>query len=128
MDPVEKVRIDKWLWSIRLFKSRTLATDALREGKVRINGLAAKPSSTVGVGDIVSVKKDGFNLQYRALQLIEKRVGAPIAATCYEDLTPAEELNKYKVWFETGQVTTTEGQPAARPGTSPLYDTDNVRR
>jgi ribosome-associated heat shock protein Hsp15 len=97
---MEKVRIDKWLWSIRIFKSRTLATDACKGGRVKIDGETAKPSTLLTVGSVVAVKKDGFNLSFKALQLIEKRVGAPIAVTCYEDLTPAEEKNKYQAWFE----------------------------
>ena len=100
MTTPNKVRIDKWLWSIRIFKSRTLATDACREGKVRINGIVVKPSAMIGEGETAVVKKDGFNFEYKALQLIEKRVGAPIAATCYENVTPEAELNKYKMWFE----------------------------
>lgn len=96
---MEKVRIDKWLWSVRIFKSRTIATDACKEGKVKLNGISAKSSQLIQVGDQLEVKKEGFNMQYKVLDLIEKRVGAPIAQACYEDLTPAEELNKYKDWF-----------------------------
>ncbi len=96
---MDKVRIDKWLWSVRIFKSRTIATDACKEGKVKVNGDTAKASHMIQTGDELEVKKEGFNMQYRVLSLIEKRVGAPIAQTCYEDLTPAEELNKYKDWF-----------------------------
>jgi ribosome-associated heat shock protein Hsp15 len=86
-----KVRIDKWLWSIRIFKSRTLATDACKSGKVRIGEEPVKASYLLSENEIVTVKKEGFNLQFRSIQLIEKRVGAPIAVTCYEDVTPEEE-------------------------------------
>lgn len=96
---MDKVRIDKWLWSVRIFKSRTIAADACKEGKVKWNGHAAKSSQLIQAGDRLEVKKEGFNMQYKVLNLIEKRVGAPIAQACYEDLTPAEELNKYKDWF-----------------------------
>ncbi|MBK7935948.1 MAG: RNA-binding S4 domain-containing protein [Lewinellaceae bacterium] len=94
-----KVRIDKWLWSIRIFKSRTLASDACKSGKVKVGDESVKPSFMISEGETVSVKKDGFNFQYRAIQMIEKRVGAPIAITCYEDVTPQEEKNKYNAWF-----------------------------
>ncbi|MCS7036171.1 MAG: RNA-binding S4 domain-containing protein [Saprospiraceae bacterium] len=94
-----KVRVDKWLWSVRIFKSRTLATEACKAGRVRIEGEPLKPSHLIGLGDILTVRKAGFNFQYRVLQVLEKRVGAPIAATCYEDITPAEERNKYNAWF-----------------------------
>jgi ribosome-associated heat shock protein Hsp15 len=96
---MQKVRIDKWLWSVRIFKSRTVATDACKGGKVKINGAAIKPSQQIGVGEVVTVKKEGFGFEFKVLQLIEKRVGAPIAVTCYEDVTPAEEKNKYAEWF-----------------------------
>jgi ribosome-associated heat shock protein Hsp15 len=97
---MDKVRIDKWLWSIRIFKSRTLATDACKGGKVKVGGEAVKPSYLLSVGEIAFVKKDGFTFQLKAVQLIEKRVGAPIAVGCYEDLTPVEEKAKYEAWFE----------------------------
>ena len=99
-----KVRIDKWLWSVRIFKSRTIATDACKEGKVRIGGIPVKASYLLSENEIVTVKKDGFNFQFRSVQLIEKRVGAPIAVTCYEDVTPEEEKNKYKSWFLNGMA------------------------
>ncbi|MCC7506274.1 MAG: RNA-binding S4 domain-containing protein [Saprospiraceae bacterium] len=94
-----KVRIDKWLWSVRIYKSRTLATDACKAGKIKLGEIQAKPAQLVGAGDEVTVRKDGFNFQFRVVQAIEKRVGAPIAVTCYEDLTPPEERNKYQSWF-----------------------------
>ncbi len=95
----DKVRIDKYLWSIRIFKSRTLATDACKEGKVKLHEENAKPSAMVTVGDIIDVIKDGFKLKYKVVQLIEKRVSPILAKPCYEDLTPEEEINKYKSWF-----------------------------
>lgn len=96
---MNKIRIDKWLWSIRIFKSRTLATDACKGGKVKVAGLSVKPSYQLAEGEIVMVKKNGFNFEFRAKTLIEKRVGAAIAVTCYEDVTAAEEKNKYAEWF-----------------------------
>ena len=96
---MNKVRIDKWLWSVRIFKSRTQATTACKAKRVQIDDVIVKPSTFVEVDQIVQVKKEGFNLSFKVLQLIEKRVGAPIAITCYENLTPTEELNKYADWF-----------------------------
>ena len=95
----DKVRVDKWLWSVRIFKSRTIATDECKGGRVKIGGVSLKPSYLISEGEIVEVKKNGFNFTYKLLNLIEKRVGAPIAQTCYEDLTPEAELNKYKDWY-----------------------------
>lgn len=95
----DKVRIDKYLWAIRIFKSRTLSTDACKEGKVKLHEENAKPSALVTIGDIIDVVKDGFKLKYKVVQLIEKRVSPILAKPCYEDLTPEEEINKYKSWF-----------------------------
>jgi len=100
---VNKVRLDKWLWSVRVFKSRSMATDACKSGKVKLASQTAKASSMVSEGQVVEVKKNGFNLTFRVIRLIEKRVSASLASTCIEDLTPSEELTKYKDWF-TGKA------------------------
>jgi ribosome-associated heat shock protein Hsp15 len=115
MANIEKVRVDKWLWSVRIFKSRTQATDACKSGKVQVNNTVAKPSQLIQQGDHLTVKKNGFNLQYKAVELIRKRVGAPIAQTCYEDLTPEEELNKYNDWFVGKGKTEIREKGAGRP-------------
>jgi ribosome-associated heat shock protein Hsp15 len=95
----EKVRIDKYLWAIRIFKSRSISTEACRDGKVRMHDAPVKASAMVSVGNVIDVVKDGFRLKYKVVQLIEKRVSAVLAKPCYEDLTPEEEINKYKNWF-----------------------------
>ena len=99
MADLDKVRIDKWLWSVRIFKSRTVATDEVKSGKVKIDGNPVKASYLLQRGELLEVRKNGFNFQYKVVDLIEKRVGAPLAQKCYEDLTPQEELNKYNAWF-----------------------------
>ena len=96
---MKKVRVDKWLWAIRIFKSRTLAADVCKRNQVKVNGTTAKPSTTVEVGDTVEAKKEGFHMTYKVLKLIDKRVGAPIAVTCYDNLTPEEELSKFQDWY-----------------------------
>lgn len=95
----EKVRVDKWLWSVRIFKSRSQATDACRTSQVKVNGEEIKPSSTVAIDDVISVRKGGFHLTFKVRGLIEKRVSAALAKDCYEDLTPPEERSKFKDWF-----------------------------
>ncbi len=103
MNAVDKVRVDKWLWSVRIFKSRTIAADACKGGKVRINGETVKPSYFLRQSEVVTVRKSGFDFQFKVVTLIQKRVGAPIAVTCYEDLTPEAEKNKYQTWFLAGK-------------------------
>lgn len=95
----KKVRVDKWLWSVRLFKSRTLATKVCKAGKVFLGDDRLKPSHLLVGDEILQVKKNGFNLQIKVVSLIEKRVGAPIAVTCYENLTSEEEMNKFNDWY-----------------------------
>lgn len=112
---LDKVRIDKWLWSVRIFKSRTLATDACKSGKVKIGGAAVKPSYLVSREELIEVRKNGFNFQFRVLELIQKRVGAPIAQQCYEDLTPEEELQKYNSWFVGKAAAEKREKGAGRP-------------
>ena len=125
---MNKVRIDKWLWSVRIFKSRTIATDACKGGKVKVGAVSVKASFLVGEGDVVQVKKEGFSFQYRVITLIEKRVGAPIAVTCYEDITPAEERNKYLDWFQNASPTTEKREKGTgRPTKRDRRDMDNFK-
>ncbi len=95
----DKMRVDKWLWCVRIFKSRTIAIDACKAGKVKAGGAVVKPSHLVQPGDLIEVRKNGFNFQFKVLELLKSRVSAPIAQTCFSNLTPEEELNKYNDWF-----------------------------
>lgn len=112
---MDKVRVDKWLWSVRVFKSRTLATDACKSGKVKLGGHSLKPSYLIQRGDQLEVKKNGFDLQFKVIDLIQKRVSAPLAQVCYEDLTPAEEMNKYQNWFVGKSASEKREKGAGRP-------------
>ena len=96
---MKKVRIDKWLWSVRIFKSRSLATEACKSGKVKIEDKSVKPSYLVTREEVVTVRKNGFNLVFKVVDLIDKRVSFTLAEPCYENLTPADELSKYQDWF-----------------------------
>ena len=128
MGQLEKVRVDKWLWSVRIFKSRTIATDACKSGKVKIDDTTVKASQTIQRGDILEVRKDGFLFQYKVVGLIEKRVGAPIAQTCYEDLTPEEELNKYKAWFIGKAAAEQREKGAGRPTKRERRDIERFKK
>ena len=96
---LHKVRVDKWLWAVRIFKSRTLAADVVKQGHVKLRGKTLKPSSTIERGDELRVRRNGYDMQYRVVDLLQKRVGAPVAVTCYEDITPEEELRKFDEWY-----------------------------
>lgn len=86
-----EARIDKWLWAARIYKTRTLASDACKNGRITINGAPAKPSRTVKVGDQVGVKKSPITYSFRVLQTIEKRVGAKLLPEVFENVTPPEQ-------------------------------------
>ena len=81
-------RVDRWLWAVRMTKTRSLATDACRGGHVRVNGQPAKPAATVRVGDRVVATLAGRPWVLEVARLIDKRVGAPLAAECYVDHSP----------------------------------------
>jgi ribosome-associated heat shock protein Hsp15 len=88
MEPVE-VRLDVWVSSVRLFKTRSAASSACRGGHVAVNGRKAKPSTLVQLGDRITAVTPGGERIVVIRRLIEKRVGATVAVTCFEDLTPA---------------------------------------
>lgn len=96
MSALQKIRIDKWLWAVRMFKTRSLASEACAAGKIKVDGDSVKASYLLKVGQTVHINRQGERSVLKALQLIEKRVGAPLAAQCYEDLTPPEEKDKLK--------------------------------
>lgn len=98
---MSEVRIDKYLWAIRVYKTRTDATDACKGGKIRINGLDIKPSKTVKVGDIITARKGSVTYTYKVLDLLEKRVGAKLVENYALNQTPAEELEKLRAPIET---------------------------
>lgn len=96
-----EVRIDKYLWSIRVFKTRSEATDACKGGKIRINGADTKPSKMVKVGDTIVARKGAVTYTYKVLDLIDKRQGPKLVPNYAENLTPPEELAKLRAPVET---------------------------
>ncbi|MCF8359730.1 MAG: RNA-binding S4 domain-containing protein [Prolixibacteraceae bacterium] len=97
------VRIDKWLWAVRVYKTRSMASEACRKGRVVIDGIEVKPSREVHAGTVVEVKKQPVVYRYKVLQVTEKRMGAKLVPEFMEDITPAEnleilEMQKYMQW------------------------------
>ena len=111
---MEDVRIDKYLWSIRAFKTRSDATTACNGGKVRLNGADVKPSKPVRVGDTIVVRKGAVTYTYKVLALVDKRQGPKLVPEYAENLTPQEELDKLRAPVETFFLKETE-EPAVRP-------------
>ena len=91
------VRIDKYLWAVRLFKTRSQAADACKKGKVLINGLTVKPSREINVDDVFELKKNPVIYKYKVKELLSNRVGAKLVAQYLEDITPSDELFKLEV-------------------------------
>jgi ribosome-associated heat shock protein Hsp15 len=91
------VRIDKYLWAVRLYKTRTLASEACKKGKITVDDMPAKPSRTVTAGDVIEVKKMPVVYSYRVKDPIEKRVGAKIVDQYVENITSQEELQKLEM-------------------------------
>lgn len=85
---MDEARVDSWLWSVRIYKTRTLATEACSAGHVRVNGKPAKPASSVRVGDKVTVRTHGVERVLEVATVVNKRVGAPLAAEYMIDHTP----------------------------------------
>jgi ribosome-associated heat shock protein Hsp15 len=95
---VETTRVDRWLWAVRLYKTRGDATDACRGGHVEVNGATAKPATSVRVGDRVTARANRVRRELEVVQLIDKRVGPPVAVTCFVDHTPpAPDADRVRV-------------------------------
>ena len=97
----DSVRIDKYIWAIRCFKTRSEATEACKGNKVQIGGSPVKPSREVKIGDVIQLLKGPYQYTYKVLQLAENRMGAQLVPDFAENLTPESELAKMKAPVET---------------------------
>jgi ribosome-associated heat shock protein Hsp15 len=88
---MDEARIDKWLWSSRIFKTRTIAADACKNGRILVNNVLVKPSRMIKVGDTISVRKPPVTYTFRVLKTIEQRVGAKLLPEIYENITTADQ-------------------------------------
>ena len=96
MEAPNKIRVDKYLWAVRLFKTRTIATTACDQGKVSVNDQPAKASRIIHEGDIISVKRTGLTRRIKVIQLTVNRMTAKLVPEYCEDITPKEEIEAYK--------------------------------
>lgn len=104
-----EARIDKWLWAARIFKTRSLAADACKSGRITLNGAQVKPSRTVKEGDEVGVKKSPVTYTFRVKQAIEKRVGAKLLPDILEDITTPEQYEILEMQRISGFVGRAKG-------------------
>jgi ribosome-associated heat shock protein Hsp15 len=109
----ENVRIDKWLWAVRVFKTRSQATEACKKGRVEIGDLPVKPSRDVHPGEVVKVRKPPLTRSFKVLALAEKRMSAKLAADFVEDVTPPEEFEILEMQKQMNWISRDRG--AGRP-------------
>lgn len=111
-----KVRIDKWLWAVRLYKTRSLATEECGKGRVMIDGMPAKASREVKIGDKIQIRRPPITRSYEVLDLSEKRMAAKLVEGFMRDITPPEqleilEMQKHMSWFQREKGT---GRPTKK--------------
>ena len=94
MNPEKDIRIDKYLWAVRLFKTRSIASEACKNGKILINGYSVKPSRTINRDDIFILKSNPVVYTYKVKELLSNRVGPKLVDQYLENLTPPEEMKK----------------------------------
>ncbi len=110
------VRIDKWLWAVRIFKTRSIASEACKKGKVSLKGVNLKPSRTIKVNDIIEVRKGPVIFSFRVLNLSENRMGAKLVPNYMENVTTPEQLEileMHKLSFSTNR-NRGEGRPTKK--------------
>ncbi|MBP5386659.1 MAG: RNA-binding S4 domain-containing protein [Prevotella sp.] len=104
-----EARIDKWLWAARVFKTRTIAADACKNGRVTIGGMNVKPSRMVKAGEIIDVRKPPVTYSYRILKCIENRVGAKLIPEIYENVTDPQQYELLEMTRISGFVDRARG-------------------
>ena len=104
-----EARIDKWMWATRIFKTRTIASEACKKGRIAINGAQVKPSRMVKPGDIVEVRKPPITYSFKVLQAIEKRIGAKLVPEMMENVTPKEQYELLEISRISGFIDRARG-------------------
>ena len=104
-----EARIDKWMWATRIFKTRTIAAEACKKGRICINGAQAKPSRMVKPGDVIQVKKPPITYSFKVLQAIEKRVGAKLVPEMMENVTTPDQYELLEMSKISGFVGSATG-------------------
>ncbi|MCH5231678.1 MAG: RNA-binding S4 domain-containing protein [Muribaculaceae bacterium] len=116
--PKNEERIDKWLWCMRVFKTRTIATEACKKGRVTINGASVKPSRPIKIGEIVDVKKPPITYTFKVLGISNGRLGAKLVPEYLENLTPQSQYDLLEMSRISGFVDRSKGlgRPTKREG------------
>ena len=98
----DKIRIDKYLWAVRIYKTRSIAADECRKGRITINNVSVKPSRTIESGEIITVKKPPVLYKYKIINLTENRLPAKLVSQFIDDITPDEEKLKLSLNLQSG--------------------------
>ena len=128
MTATGRVRVDKWLWAVRVYKTRTAANEACSTGKVRVNGEPAKPSTKIGTGDRVRARAHVGVRDVEVVALLEKRVGAPAAAEAYVDHSPPPDPRPDREGPIDAPVVARRERGAGRPTKRERREIDRLRR
>lgn len=108
-EPKNEVRIDKWLWAVRLFKTRSIAIEACKKGRVSIKGVTIKPSRSIKVGDVIEVRRPPVTYSFEVLNLSENRMGAKLVPEFMKDVTSASQLEILEMSKMSGFVDRARG-------------------
>ncbi|MES2873619.1 MAG: RNA-binding S4 domain-containing protein [Bacteroidota bacterium] len=121
----EKLRLDKYLWAIRAFKTRSISTEACKAGRIKMTGQNLKPSHIVKIGEEYTVQRGPDKKIIKVTGLLERRVDAKTAITFYQDLTPVEDTTAYKSMFHTPNLSRDRG--AGRPTKKDRREIDDLQ-
>lgn len=106
---MSEARIDKWMWAVRIFKTRTIAAEACKKGRISINGAFVKAARMVKPGDVIQVRKPPITYSFKVLQPIEKRVGAKLVSEMMENVTTPDQLELLEMSHVSGFVNRAKG-------------------
>ena len=125
---METVRIDKWLWAVRVYKTRTIAAEACKKGRVLIDNNSVKPARMIKIGDIVQVKKPPVTYSFKVIDISQKRMGAKLVSNFMENVTPPEEyeileMNKLSGFVDRQRGT---GRPTKKDRRDMVQFTENL--
>ena len=114
MTELDEIRVDKWLFAVRLFKTRGQASEACKKGKIKLNDLTIKAGKSIKIGDIVKVRQSPIIRSLEVINLTERRIGAKLVENFAQDITPKEELEKYHKAIRNRNENKFQGRPSKK--------------
>ena len=114
MTELDEIRVDKWLFAVRLFKTRGQASEACRKGKIKLNDLTIKASKSIKIGDIVKVRQSPIIRLLEVINITERRIGPKLVENFAQDITPKEELEKYHKAISNRNENKSQGRPSKK--------------